>query len=63
MDYFIRNWVLNRIGQLRAVWVPYTTDPTHPLFATATRIVRDLNGLRLQAEGAHANLASFKYNG
>jgi hypothetical protein len=60
MDFFIRNWVLNRISQLRGVWTN-VIDTTQDLIlhAYALQMIINLDDLQIQASNAGVNLASF----
>ena len=63
MDYFIRNWVYNRISQLRGTWAAVlAANPVGSTLSTyATIMIATLDGLLVEAENTRVNLNSFMY--
>jgi hypothetical protein len=58
VDFFIRQWILTRINQLRTVWTNVQNDPV--LGAVAADIISELNILEVQTEGTVMNKNSWK---
>jgi hypothetical protein len=62
MDFFIRNWVLIRISQLRGVWANVrATTQDSTLYDHATYMLEQLDDLEIQADNAGVNLPSFEH--
>ena len=63
MDYFIRNWVFNRISQLRGTWAAaLAANPVgSALYDYARGMIRTLDRLLIQAQNTRVNLGSFMF--